>query len=63
MRKGVPLLQDYVSASAARLPEKVALVAAQQRYTYAELDARSNALARGLFPSLFVHAEPSAGAP
>src|SRR5436190_7916279 len=48
MRKGVPRLQDYLSESAARLPDKVALVAAKQRFTYAELEARSNALAHTL---------------
>jgi amino acid adenylation domain-containing protein len=48
MRKGVPLLHDYLTESAARLPEKVALVTQGQRFTYAELDARSNALANTL---------------
>jgi len=48
MRKGVPLLQDYLSQSAARLPDKVALVAAKERFTYAELEARANGLANTL---------------
>jgi amino acid adenylation domain-containing protein len=45
---GVPLLHDYLSESARRLPEKVALVARERRLTYAELDARANALAHAL---------------
>jgi amino acid adenylation domain-containing protein len=48
MPNGIPLLHDYLSASAARLPEKIALVSQGQRYSYAELDARSNALAHTL---------------
>jgi amino acid adenylation domain-containing protein len=48
MRRGVPLLQDYLSTSAARLPDKIALVAQKDRLTYAELDARANALAHTL---------------
>lgn len=44
----VPLLHDYLLHSARVLPEKVALVCAKQRLTYAELDARSNALAHDL---------------
>jgi len=48
MPKGIPLLQDYLTDSAARLPDKIALVCQQQRVTYAELDARSNALAHAL---------------
>jgi amino acid adenylation domain-containing protein len=48
MRRGVPLLHDYLAASAARLPDKIALVAQGQRYTYAQLEARSNALANTL---------------
>ena len=46
--KAVPLLHDYLLGSAARLGEKVALVVAKQRFTYAELDARSNQLAHAL---------------
>jgi amino acid adenylation domain-containing protein len=48
MRPGVPLLHDYLIQSAARLPDKVALVSMGQRLTYAEIDARSNALANTL---------------
>ena len=42
------LLQDYLADSASRLPEKIALVCMKQRVSYAELDARSNALAHSL---------------
>jgi amino acid adenylation domain-containing protein len=44
----VPLLHDYLIQSARELPEKIALVCMKQRLTYAELDARSNALAHSL---------------
>ncbi len=44
----VPLLHDYLLQSARELAEKVALVCMKQRVTYAELDARSNALAHSL---------------
>ena len=44
----VPLLHDYLLASAARLPGKVALVCGEERLTYAEIDERSNALAHAL---------------
>lgn len=44
----VPLLQDFLQHSALAFPDKVALVCMQQRLTYAELDARSNALANTL---------------
>jgi len=44
----VPLLHDYLLHSARVLPDKVALVCKQQRVTYSELDARSNALAHTL---------------
>jgi len=43
-----PLLHDYLAASARRLPDKVALVCQKQRLTYAEVDARANALAGAL---------------
>jgi amino acid adenylation domain-containing protein len=42
------VLQDYLINSARALPDKVALVCQQQRLSYAELDARSNALAHSL---------------
>jgi amino acid adenylation domain-containing protein len=48
MPAGIPLVQDWLADAAARLPDKVALVAAGQRLTYAELDGRSNALANAL---------------
>ncbi|MBI4510155.1 MAG: AMP-binding protein [Deltaproteobacteria bacterium] len=48
MSCAVPLLQDYLSHSAWRLPDKVALTCQKQRVTYAELEARSNALAHAL---------------
>lgn len=44
----VPLLHDYLHDSARRLPQKVALVSGDQRLTYAEIEARSNALAHAL---------------
>ncbi len=44
----VPQLHDYLIATAARLPGKVALVCDGQRLTYAELEASSNALAHAL---------------
>jgi acyl-CoA synthetase (AMP-forming)/AMP-acid ligase II len=48
MHGPVPLLQDYLLHSARTLSDKVALVCANQRLPYAELDARSNALANTL---------------
>ena len=48
MHGAVPLLHDYLLHSARTLPDKVALVCAGQRLSYAEIDARSNALARSL---------------
>lgn len=48
MHAAIPLLHDYLIESARRLPDKVALVAAKQRHSYAELEARSNALAHAL---------------
>lgn len=44
----VPLLHDYIHHSARRLPEKVAIVAGDQRLSYSEIEARSNALAHAL---------------
>ena len=48
MNNAIPLLHDYLIDSARKLPEKIALVCQQQRLSYAELDARSNALAHAL---------------
>ncbi|MCC6348182.1 MAG: acyl--CoA ligase [Candidatus Eisenbacteria bacterium] len=42
------MLQDLLADSARRLPDKVALVCDGQRLSYAELEARSNALAHAL---------------
>ncbi len=47
----VPLLHDYLAQSARRLPEKIALVAAGERVTYAELDRMADALADSLIRS------------
>jgi amino acid adenylation domain-containing protein len=44
----VPQLHDFLVASAARLPDKVALVCAKKRYTYREIDEASNRLAHAL---------------
>lgn len=41
----VPLLHDYLEHSARRSPDKVALVTSTVRLTYAEIDARANAVA------------------
>ncbi len=48
LHDAVPMLHDYIIHSAARLPEKIALVCAQKRVTYRELDTWSNALANAL---------------
>ena len=48
MHGAIPLLHDYLSHSAARLSEKVALVCGQQRLTYGEIEARANAVAQHL---------------
>ena len=48
MSTGVPLLHDYLSSSARRLPDKVALVCRGVRLTYREVDRRANALAHAL---------------
>jgi amino acid adenylation domain-containing protein len=42
------LVHQFLTATAARLPHKVALVCGKQRVTYAELDAMSNRLAHAL---------------
>ena len=44
----VPLLHDYLMRSASQLGDKVALVCNRQRFTYAEIDERSNGIARFL---------------
>ncbi len=44
----VPLLQDYLTHSARRLPDKVALVCGKQRFAYRALEQQSNALAHAL---------------
>ena len=46
--KGAPLLCDYLADSAARCPDKIALVCEGRRYSYAELDRHTNALAQAL---------------
>src|ERR1700704_6203729 len=48
MHGPIPQLQDYLEHSASRLPDKVALVAAQQRLSFRDLDRRANALAQTL---------------
>jgi amino acid adenylation domain-containing protein len=47
-RRATPLLHDYLADSARCLPDKVALVCMGQRLSFAELEARSNALAHAL---------------
>lgn len=42
------LLQSFLEKSAARLPEKIALVVGDRRHTYAEIDHAANRLARSL---------------
>jgi len=48
MQPGVPLLHDFLEASAQRLPDKVAMVCQGHRPTYADLERRANALAWAL---------------
>jgi amino acid adenylation domain-containing protein len=48
MTRAFSLLHDFLADSAERLPDKVALVCRKERVTYAELDARANALANAL---------------
>ena len=44
----IPQLQDFLHASARRLPDKIALVCEEKRLTYRELDVQSNAMAHML---------------
>ena len=48
MKTAIPQLQDHLEASAARLPDKIALVCKDRRISYAELEANANALAHAL---------------
>ena len=48
MREHPTLVHDFLSRSAERLPDKVALVSDRRRWSYADLEGRTNALARGL---------------
>jgi amino acid adenylation domain-containing protein len=51
MHGEVPLLHDYLMQSAARTPDKVALVCGKQQVSYLELDQQSDALANTLVVS------------
>ena len=42
------LVQDFLQQSAERLPNKVALICGDKRFTYAELEARANRLANAM---------------
>lgn len=44
----MPLVNDFLQQSAARVPDKIALITGKQRYTYAQLDAMSNRMANAL---------------
>jgi amino acid adenylation domain-containing protein len=46
--RAIPLLHDHLSRTAARLPDKEALVAGEERRTYGEIEREANALARTL---------------
>jgi long-chain acyl-CoA synthetase len=49
MMHGHPtLVQDFLSRSASRLPDKVALISDRRQWTYSDLDRKTDALARGL---------------
>ena len=50
-RLATPLLHDFLENTAARLPDKVALVCKGVRVTYAEIDRQANALAHTLIAS------------
>ena len=43
-----PLLQDYILQAGCQYPDKVALVCMGERFTFSEINARSNALAHAL---------------
>ena len=51
IQDAAPLLHDYLSHSASRLGDKVALVCMKHRVTYRQLEERSNALAHALIKS------------
>ncbi|MFN8548649.1 MAG: AMP-binding protein [Candidatus Eisenbacteria bacterium] len=51
LKSAIPQLHDILESAAACLPEKVALVVKGERLTYAELNARANALASTLIAS------------
>jgi amino acid adenylation domain-containing protein len=48
MNNAIPQLQDFLINTAARLPDKVAIVARARRLTYRELHEQSDTLARAL---------------
>jgi len=48
MVSAIPLLHDYLIASAERLPDKTALVCGGRRVSYGDIERASNALAIGL---------------
>ncbi len=48
MRGPAALVHEFLSRTAARLPDKVALVCDRRRWTYASLERTTDALARGL---------------
>jgi len=48
MIEAIPLLQDFLHRSAQRLPTKEAVVCQKKRFTFAEVEAQSNALAHTL---------------
>jgi len=48
LARAAPQLQDYLEASAARVPDKVALICEASRLTYREIDAEANRFAKAL---------------
>jgi len=48
MHDAIPQLQDYLSTTAKRLPDKTGLVCGGRRVTYGEIESAANALACGL---------------